>query len=111
MHLAVHYARLWVDKMGKNLRRIRPGIGGSGQFHGPIGGHISYPVPGIGEYFLQNTDTPKWQEELYPIYTREIIPFPPLPGNKDLSQEQIGSPIPDQYLRVRTRMRGYEGGE
>jgi hypothetical protein len=88
-----------------HLLVVLPSQGGSGDFHGPIDGHFSHPVPGSAQYFIQNTLTTEWQDMHNPIHTRKIIDYP---KNRQwqLQQDQTQSspPIPDQYYRFRTRM-------
>lgn len=89
-----------------DLRRVRPGIGGSGTFQGPIGGHFSHQVQGTAEYFLQTTLTPDWQDMYNPIHTRKIIDRQKdrqLQLQQSLTQES--PPTPMQYYRARTRIR------
>lgn len=87
-----------------DLRRVRPGIGGSGTFRGPMGGHFSYPVAGNAEYFLPSIVTDEWQDMHNPIYTRRILDYQ---KNRQLllaqDQTEESPPTPIRYYRVRTR--------
>lgn len=89
--------------MPRELRRVRPSLGGSGTFQAPIGGHFAHAVPGSAEYFIQDNYTAPWQDEHYPIHTRDIIDFKKPLGYQDTSLVEDSPPL--ETTRLRTRIR------
>lgn len=91
----------------KQLIRVRPSIGGSGTFRGPMGGHFSYQTRSYGQYFIPNSDTHDWQDMHYPINTRKILDYQINPAYKAMVVDNTPqpTPIPIKYYRARTRIQ------